>query len=71
MTRKEWEVLKASGKLVELWPKGLGDHFVEGFTYFDVNQTSVEREKNGIRAKLIRERILEIINDGEAMRAKG
>jgi hypothetical protein len=61
MTRQEWDALKASGKVVELFPRGLRQHFADGFTYYDINTIDAERERNGSRARWLRERYQEMI----------
>jgi hypothetical protein len=55
MTRKEWDALKVSGKVVELFPKDLRRYFADDFTYYDINTIDVEREKNCSRARWLRD----------------
>jgi hypothetical protein len=60
MTRKEWDALKASGKLVELRPKDFAENFTDDFTYFGVGYEE-EREAIGRKVRWMRMRFAQTV----------
>jgi hypothetical protein len=59
MDRKEWDALKASGKLVELIPRDLRGRTIEGFSWFNLLGVKGDRTMNGDLARMIRRQAFE------------